>query len=284
MTEVTPSAEPNSSAALGEALKRIASTEQLLVALDFDGTLSETVDNPEDARALPGSRAAVLDLLALADTRVAVVSGRALASLARVSQLPSAVAMVGSHGSEFLVDGVESVPELDADQRALLSRVCEVLARVAAPIDGTIVESKPSGCGLHTRQCTREDAARAQTEAVSAVAGLDVPGLEVVGLQVSGQISSRFGKDILEFTVHTADKGTALSSLRNRLAASAVVFIGDDVTDEDGFRVLQPGDLSIKVGGGDSAAEYRVESPHALIPVLEQLVTVRAAALAARES
>ena len=263
---------------LDDALENLAQTDTLLVALDFDGTLSETVDNPEDARALPKSRAAVIDLLALADTRVAVVSGRALASLERVAQLPSSVALVGSHGSEFRVDGKESGPELDAGQRDLLNRLYVTLAGVASHIDGVRIEQKPSGCGLHTRLCTREDAALAQKQALHVVSELDD------GAEGEQQVSSRYGKDILEFTLHAADKGTALERLREQLAASAVLFIGDDVTDEDGFRVMRPGDLSIKVGDGDTAAEFRVASPDALITVLEQLVVARTSALVSRGS
>lgn len=259
---------------LDAALDQIASVDRLLVALDFDGTLSETVDNPEDARALPGSRAAVLGLIDLAATRVAVVSGRAMASLDRVSQLPPRVALVGSHGSEFRVDGRESGQEVDASQHDLLSRLYGALTGVAEHIDGVRIEQKPSGCGLHTRLCTRNDAALARAEALRVVGELD-----------DGQeISSRYGKDILEFTIHAADKGTALLRLRELFGVSAVVFVGDDVTDEDAFLVMQPGDLSIKVGAGATAAEFRVESPHALIAVLEKLVVARTAALAARGS
>ncbi len=257
---------------LDEAIAQIARTRTLLVALDFDGTLSETVDNPEDARALPGSRAAVIDLLELNDTRVAVISGRALASLERVSGLPSSVALVGSHGSEFRVDGEESAPVVDTETGQLLSALYTALTAVAAHIDGVRIEKKPSGCGLHTRLCTPDDAERARDDALAAVAALeDEP-----------TISSRYGKDILEFTVHAADKGTALTTLRERLAASAVVFIGDDVTDEDGFRALTPGDVGIKVGDGDTAAQYRVASPQALVVVLESLVAVRSDTLANR--
>ncbi len=254
------------------AVERIASAARLLVALDFDGTLSETVDDPEDARALPGSRAAVLDLLELTDTRVAVISGRALDSLERVSNFPASVALVGSHGSEFRVDGEETAPEVDAETRKLLARLYATLTSIGSRIAGVRIELKPSGCGVHTRLCTANDALRARSDALAAVAELeDEP-----------TISSRYGKDILEFTVHPADKGTALLELKQRLAASAIVFIGDDVTDEDGFGVLGPGDLGIKVGEGDTAAQHRVASPRALVDVLQHLVAARAAAVSRR--
>ena len=60
------------------ALDTVAATPRLLVTSDFDGTLSPIVNNPADARALPAGSAALLDLAALPDTFVALVSGRAL--------------------------------------------------------------------------------------------------------------------------------------------------------------------------------------------------------------
>jgi len=79
------------------------------------------------------------------------------------------------------------------------------------------------------------------------------------------------GKAVLELAVTDADKGSALRRLRTELGAAAVIYLGDDVTDEDGFRALQPGDVGIKVGDGETAAAYRIANPAAVIAVLEDL-------------
>ena len=267
--------EPNlTPAQLSDAITQISRVPRLLVALDFDGTLSETVDDPNTASALPEASRAIRDLVAVSDTSVAVVSGRALASLEQVVQLPPEVVLVGSHGSEFRFDGTVTAPQLDAQVQELLGRLSGALAAVAARFDGAWTESKPSGCGLHTRLSGDEDSAAAQAEALRVVATLDG----------SEDISPRYGKDILEFTVHAADKGSALTTLREHVGASAVVFIGDDVTDEDGFRVLGQGDVSIKVGAGETAASYRIDDPAAVAQVLGQLAAARTYAVAARGS
>ena len=257
---------------LDEAIAQIARTRTLLVALDFDGTLSETVDDPDTARALPGANTAIRELVTLADTRVAVVSGRALASLERVAELPEDVLLVGSHGSEFRFDGTATGPETDENARELLGRLSQALTDVAAGYPGARIEIKPSGCGLHTRLSSPEDATAAQAEALLVVEALDG----------SAEISCRYGKDIQEFTIHAADKGSALITLREYAGASAVLFIGDDVTDEDGFRVLTDGDVGIKVGAGNTDAEYRIEDPEAVSRLLGQLAAARAHAVAAR--
>jgi trehalose 6-phosphate phosphatase len=79
------------------------------------------------------------------------------------------------------------------------------------------------------------------------------------------------GKEVLELAVTDADKGTALLRLRDDLGAVATVYLGDDRTDEDAFRVLSPGDLTVKVGEGETAARYRVPDPAAVVLLLETL-------------
>lgn len=261
MTDPVPSGDER----LRTAIDELAGTPVLLVALDFDGTLAPTVDDPDAARALPRSRAALVALAGLPATRVAVVSGRAIASLERVGQLPSDVLLVGSHGAELRIDGEESGPELSVGERELLGRLYSAVAGVAARFDGARVEEKPAGCGLHTRLASREDAAAAQAAALTAVAALDA----------RGRISERYGKDILEFTVRAADKGSALGVLRERTGASAVLFVGDDVTDEDGFAALRDGDVGVKVGGGETAAGHRLGDPESVAELLALLVRSR---------
>ena len=249
---------------LPAALEALAATPMLLVALDFDGTLSPTVDDPDAARAIPEAREAVVALAGWPATRGAVVSGRALASLERVAQLPSDVLLVGSHGAEFRIDGEESGPALSVDERALLGRLYSAISDVAARFEGARVEEKPAGCGLHTRLASAEDSVKAQAAALAAVALLG-----------AGRISERYGKDILEFTLRTADKGTAIGVLRGRTGASATLFVGDDVTDEDGFAMLGAVDVGVKVGEGATAAEYRVDDPEAVAELLTALAHSR---------
>ncbi len=252
-----------------DAVLRIAAAHSLLVALDFDGTLAPTVDDPETARALPLAVDAIGELALLASTTVALVSGRSLAGLQAVAEAPPEVVLVGSHGAESLVAGEENRPALTADEHALLETLCLSIEEVAALFPGARVERKPSGCGLHTRLSSPDDAEAARSKALTSVEAL----------AGSTHISERYGKDILEFTVRAADKGSALKWLRELSAATAILFIGDDVTDEDGFRALAAGDVGIKVGAGDTAAEYRISDPTDVSELLAALVPARQRAL-----
>jgi trehalose-phosphatase len=244
-----------------DAIEEIARTPNLLVALDFDGTLAPTVDDPERARATPEARSAVLSLLAVPGTRVALVSGRAIASLERAADLPEAVLLVGSHGAEFRLDGQSSAPRLSVEERARLGELSVALDAIAARFSAVRIEGKPAGYALHTRLATPEDAGEAQAEALR--------------IAEDPAIFSRGGKDVLEFSVRPADKGSALQRLRDYTGASRILFVGDDVTDEDAFAALEPEDVGVKVGAGETAAEFRIDSPASVAALLELLTEAR---------
>ncbi|MDO9396637.1 MAG: trehalose-phosphatase [Herbiconiux sp.] len=250
---------------LRDALDRLAAARILLVALDFDGTLSPEVDDPEEARALPEAREAVLRLLALPSTRVAYVSGRAMASLQHVSALPESALLVGSHGVEVHVDGATELV-LTAEERSRVAALAAALEAAVQGLDGAWIEAKPAGSALHTRladEVATTEAARRAFDNLAAV-GLD-DGLKV-----------RHGKNVIEFSVRSTTKGDAVRELQRRTGATATLFAGDDVTDEDGFRALGPVDLGVKSGPGDTVAGARVAGPPEMAALLAALADRRA--------
>ncbi|MEU7714034.1 trehalose-phosphatase [Micromonospora chalcea] len=230
---------------LRAAIGRIARVPQLLVACDYDGTLAPIVEDPSKAVPLPESVAAVRALASLPQTSVAVVSGRALRDLATLSRLPSEVHLVGSHGSEFDIGFVERLtPELIAVRH----RLREALREIAAEHPGIRLERKPASVAVHTRGVDPHVAARAVEAVRSGPATWD-------GVTVTQ------GKEVIELSVVVTNKGTAVDQLRTQLAASAVLFIGDDVTDENAFGNLTGPDVGIKIGPGETRADYRVAEP-----------------------
>jgi trehalose 6-phosphate phosphatase len=250
---------------LTAALRRIAGATRLLVALDFDGTLAPTVDHPEAARALPEATGAVARLSAAPDTRVAYISGRAMASLKAVSSAPESTLLVGSHGIQFQLagDDGEASARLDEREKTLLAGLAGILADAVATADGAWLEEKPAGYAVHTRLAADTDARRVQRLARAGTAHL-------AGLTV------RDGKDVLEFSVRSTTKGAAITRLRAHTGATAIFFAGDDVTDEDAFLALECSDVGVKVGPGETAAGYRVRDPHELARTLTALAQFRA--------
>jgi len=248
---------------LAGAIHELARVKRLLVALDFDGTLAPEVDDPEQARAIPEARAAVLRLLALPDTRVALVSGRALASLELVSDLPDDTLLVGSHGIEIRLDHAGDAVSLNTTELKRVDVLNEVLNGVADSFDQVWLEPKPAGFALHTRLATEHNSRVAHLVALSEATA------EVEDVTV------RSGKDVLEFSVRETTKGDAVEHLRTYTGADAVFFAGDDVTDEDAFAALGPDDLGLKSGQGDTVAAHRVAGPLQVAQVLALLADYR---------
>jgi trehalose 6-phosphate phosphatase len=251
--------------ALVAGLRRIAQVRRLLVALDFDGTLAPEVDSPEQARALPEAREAVLRLLAMPGTRVALVSGRALRSLVQVADLPDSTLLVGSHGVEIRLDDPHGRVSLDTAELEQVEVLQEVLGEVADSIDQVWLEAKPAGFALHTRLATEHNSRVAHLVALSE-AHAEIDNLTV-----------RHGKNVLEFSIRPTTKGEALEHLRRYTAADAVFYAGDDVTDEDAFAALRPQDIGLKSGAGDTIAGFRVAGPAEVADVLATLAAFRAA-------
>src|SRR5699024_8059509 len=138
------------------------------------------------------------------------------------------VMLGGSHGAE--TEGEES--SLTEDMRSFLERVDAELNAIAADYDEAFVEQKPFQRGLHVKALAERDR-RAAEEALA--------GGRAIG---PGEFFLAEGKNIREFAATAATTGTCIDVGRKLIDASAVVFLGDHVTDEDGCSVLdQPTNL-----------------------------------------
>lgn len=246
--------------ALHAALGQLARSPRLLVSSDYDGVLAPIVADPAAARPLPGAISALRQLAELPGTAVALISGRSRADLAERSGLSGEsgeVRLVGGHGAE-LAEGLH----LTAEQAALHQRLARALAELVARHQGVWLESKPASLVVHTRPATPEVATAARSAAMAGPGSW--PG-----------VTAGTGKEVVELSVVPTDKGTALTTLRKQTAADAVVFLGDDVTDENAFAVLGDGDVGVKVGEGPTRARFRVPDPPAALRVLELLLAAR---------
>ncbi|EHY89186.1 trehalose-phosphatase [Saccharomonospora azurea] len=246
-------------AELRRAIVQIARTPRLLVACDYDGTLAPITTNPDEARARPESVGALRSLASLHETTCAVISGRALRDLAILSRLPAEVHLVGSHGSEFDIGFVHA---LDPEARDLHRRLETELARLVDGVDGAALEVKPASVAVHVRRADREDARKLVAAVHEGPATWD-------------GVTTTDGKEVVELAVVQTDKGSALDTLRHQAGATAAVFVGDDVTDEKAFARLTGPDLGVKVGEGDTLAEYRIDDTEDVATMLAFLLEER---------
>ena len=242
---------------LREALEGLRGGGRLLVALDFDGTISPIVAVPSSARPLPGALEAMARLARAPDTDLVLISGRARQDLATVSGAAGLAQLIGSHGQELGADLA-----LSEEESQLVADIRVRTARSVGGIRGVRLEDKPAGLAVHVRGCTDADA----DTALALVRSL------------ADELDSTFcleGKLVIELSTRPLDKGAALGALIAADPGRRVLLAGDDITDESARAALRPQDISIRVGPGPSLARFRVPDPGAMVEVLATLADVR---------
>ena len=239
-----------------DGLARPTSKSAWALFLDFDGTLVDIAPRP-DAITVAGELPELLSRLhASLDGALAVVSGRSVADIQHyLGTGPYAIA--GLHGAELWHDGglERTAPDPLLDQvRARLTQFADA--------HGLLMEDKGVSVALHYRdQPDLETLVREEVD--NTLHNVQAETLHAL-----------HGKCVVEVRAHHANKGSILVKLMTDPAFTGRVplFVGDDVTDEDGMRVaLELQGLAIKVGEGDSVASHRLESPAAVAAFLASL-------------
>ncbi len=196
-------------------------TPQDALFLDFDGTLVEIAPHPDAIEVSPDLPQLLRALSEKLDGRLAIISGRALADLDRhLGHLD--IAMAGSHGGEFRHAGSSEILSL-ADP--LPGEIEHGLRAIAEDHGGLLVEPKPFSAAIHYRS-------RPEAEAdVVARAGL---------LARSAGLALKHGKMVAELVMPGSDKGNAVRRFMEmpEFSGTRPIFVGDDVTDEDAFRIV----------------------------------------------
>jgi trehalose 6-phosphate phosphatase len=235
--------------------------------LDVDGTLLEIADSPEAVR-VPATLVTNLERLHRAtDGALALLSGRRIAdldALFRPLKLPAA----GVHGLERrrADEIVESAAP--AGVAAALRELQPRLAEFVAAHPGLRLEDKGVSLALHYRQTPKlESEVHDFAERIAA--------------PYADRLRLLLGKMVVELKPRGSDKGRAIVDFMAEppFAGRRPVFVGDDVTDEDGFRAVNAlGGLSLRIG------DERPSAAHAHLPSVESCRAWLAGALAAERT
>lgn len=249
-------------------LDHLANVPVLLVASDYDGTIAPIVADPAEAHPNRESLVALRSLAALPQTFVAIISGRSLRDLARLTGEPPEVHLVGSHGSEFDPGFAQNLTD---EQKRLREAIEADLVAIAGRVGGSSVETKPASVAFHYRNADPADG----DAAVAAILG---------GPASRPGVQTKRGKMVIELSVVPTNKGQALELVRHKVGATAVLFIGDDVTDEDAFETLQGPDVAIKVGEGKTRAPFRIRDTDDVARILARIAEARSRWLTGSEA
>jgi trehalose 6-phosphate phosphatase len=233
--------QPTPLAGVPRRLWRLVSlARHRLLMLDYDGTLAPFHVNRELARPLPHALELVGAIAAEPDTSVAVVSGRPLSEMERLLG-PLPVTLVGEHGWEMrLTDG--SI--LRHPVSAALAERLDLAERTARDKGmGGLLERKRTGLVFHTRGVVGGELPRELEDQARALWQTVADG---------GQFSLQRIDGGIELRMCGRNKGTvALSLVSQSPEGTLSVFVGDDVTDEDAFAVVQGFGFGVRVGGSD---------------------------------
>lgn len=212
--------------------------------LDFDGTLVEFADRPESV-VVPSHLPTLLDeLFSMLDGAVALVSGRSIGSVDALLDLPL-IPIAGGHGAEWRFNGVTQSVELNSSDFS----DAVLLMTEFAQFHDLLFENKSHSFALHFRQHPQM---KAKVDQFLSEQIESLPGIRVI-----------YGNCVREVQARGMDKGKAVARFMQSspFIGRRPIYIGDDTTDEDAFQWVNANHgWSIKVGGGVTAAQHRLNS------------------------
>lgn len=234
------------------------------VFFDFDGTLSDIVDNPDAARPVAGAVEALQQLAA--QCPVAVLSGRDLADVTKRVAV-ARIWYAGSHGFELTApDGTHHQNEAAAAAIPVLEQAAGELRGRLGSIPGVVVEHKRFGVAVHYRNAARDRVGEVAA-AVRAAGRRD-------------ELRVTTGREVIELRPDLDwDKGKTLRWVMDHLPDSASLtpfYLGDDITDEDAFDAVLPAGVPIVVrhnedGDRATAALFALDTPAQVSQFTERL-------------
>lgn len=253
-----------------EIAEHVRAADQILLLSDFDGTLSPIVGRPEEAVLPDGTRRAIEALAAHLRVGVAVVSGRALTDIKNRVGIQG-ITYAGNHGMEIEGPCLKFVYPRAEALRPVIRRLYSALSEALAGFQGALVEDKGITLSVHYRLVAEERVGELKRVCEEAVRGL----------RSEGKIRTTEGKKVYEIRPSVLwDKEDAIVLLLNCWTPSTgettslAFFLGDDLTDEGGFEVVdRRGGVSIFVGesGSSTAARYFLRSPSEVEQFLSRL-------------
>jgi len=245
----------------------LTTERQPAVFYDFDGTLSEIVEDPDSARLVDGAADALTSLSAACP--VAILSGRDMADVRERIGLPG-LWYAGSHG--FELTGPDGTHHQNPDAAAsipVLAGAAADLADQLGHIPGVMVEHKRFGVAVHYRNAARDrvgEVAAAVRTAGQRTALRVTTGREVIELRPN--IDWDKGKTLRWVLDHIRDNDGAAPLLP--------IYLGDDITDEDAFDAVDDDGIAILVRHSDdgdraTAARYALDDPDRVREFTERL-------------
>jgi len=249
---------------LGSGKSHLFNGKRIVFFLDYDGTLTPIVSRPELAVISSQMQDTVKKLSQKYTT--AIVSGRMREDVEKLVGI-SGLIYAGSHGFDIKGPQVSLVQPQAKETIPLVSKIIERLKKELANIEGLIIEEKKFSTAVHYRQVEKKE---------------EVPRIKTVVekvIQENKSLRLMEGKKVFEILPAIDwNKGKAVKWVMNALKINwedfSIVYIGDDTTDEDAFRVVSTRGTGILVSDKciPSAADFVLSSPKQVEELFERIL------------
>jgi trehalose 6-phosphate synthase/phosphatase len=241
---------------------RLQETENLLLLLDYDGTLVPYTATPELARPDPTLLELLGTLAARPNTEVHVVSGRARETLEHwLGALP--IGLHAEHGFWSRANSRDEWTPTGEVGGSWREPALAILRDITARTPGSLVEVKAVALAWHYRMADQEAGERRANEL----------RLHLTQLLSNQPVEILAGHKVIEIRPYGVHKGRIVPPLSpERMAATTILAIGDDRTDEDLFSALPSEAITIRVGPGSTEARFRIDGVPAVRALLHSLV------------
>ncbi|MBS3814314.1 trehalose-phosphatase [Candidatus Bipolaricaulota bacterium] len=242
----------------------IDESKRILLCTDFDGTLVTFTGLPSETQLPIEMRELLTRLAGLEALHLAIISGRRFQELSELVPVEG-VTLAGNHGLKIqFKDGTAYEPEIGEDLKKTIALFNKDIQERFGDKEGIIIENKNFGLALHYRRYDGDEG-KIEDEFHEIWKDHNFSALEVIE-----------GAKLLEVRPANWNKGDAIKLLQEKWGGRPTIYLGDDTTDEDAFRVLQGQNLGFPIlvsrdENKDTNAQYRLKDPAAVGDFLDDL-------------
>lgn len=255
---------------LPDVKTKVVKKRFLFIGLDYDGTLTPIVKHPDYALLSKHTKSLIRDLCNMKNAFVCIISGRSYNDIRKKVGIRKII-YAGNHGMEIKIRKIhrkESLPSFIKNSKKYkegIKRICRNLKRKLKGLKGVWVENKGLSASIHYRLAKSEDAQKAKK-------------IVFLGIKATKDLKLTKGKKVWEIKPKINwDKGKAIRHIleenltKDRRKKTAVVYVGDDKTDEDAFSFLEKCGITILVSNHaliKSKANYFLKNQREVIKFL----------------
>lgn len=252
-----------------DRVKKELSNNYIMLFLDYDGTLAPIAVRPNKAITPQKTQGLLKKLSGTPGYKIVIISGRSLKDIKRRINIKDII-YVGNHGVEIEGPKIKFASRIPSGYRVIIERIKSDLHKKLLSIKGVILEDKGFSLSIHFRLADKKQIPEVKT----------IIHESIITCLIANKIKIKSGKMVMEINPPVKwDKGKAALWLLARQQAVLKgkgifsIYIGDDLTDEDAFKVLKNKGLTIFVGKPKaSSAQYYLNDPNEVAVFLGKIL------------